>query len=125
MESDWAGKSDDSSCDLPGLRFGVTTLADIRKRFGSNGFGFKNRDAVISVPDGVVLFNSYEVGNVVVTFITKVNDNGAVSVKPEEVPTPVADRAKLDAISIADAGYAETEWGTRLDDPQYKKPVWK
>src|SRR5260370_13282259 len=41
LESDWGGKSEDTGCDLAGLKFGVTTLAELRKRFGSNGFGYK------------------------------------------------------------------------------------
>ena len=39
LESDWGGRSDETGCDLAGLKFGVTTLADLRTRFGSNGFG--------------------------------------------------------------------------------------
>jgi hypothetical protein len=40
----------------------IGSLAELRKRFQSNGFGFRHRDAVISIGDGVVLFNSYQIG---------------------------------------------------------------
>jgi hypothetical protein len=124
VESDWGGQSDNSACDLPGLRFGVTTLAELRKRFQSNGFGFQHRDAVISVGDGVVLFNSYQIGTDVVTFISKVSGEASLS-KSTGQETALADRAKLDAISVADAGYAAAEWGERIYDPKYRNPEWK
>lgn len=43
LESDWNGGDESTCSDLPWLKFGKTTLADIRKRFGSNGFMFKER----------------------------------------------------------------------------------
>ena len=119
VESDWGGHQEATGCDLGDLRFGVTTLADLRKRFGSNGFGFKGRGGVAEIPGGVVLMNSYETGTVVVTFFTKVLDT-----EPGD-QTPIADRAKLDALSIASAEYASTEWGERVYDPKYKKINWK
>ena len=125
LESDWNGEDDATACDLPGLKFGVTTLSDIRKRFGSNGFTFKRRDGTIQVPDGLVMMSSYEVGNAVVTFITKVpvtGEPGSTSAKPG---SDIAERATLDAISIANPKYAEEEWGERIYDPKYKKAEWK
>lgn len=126
LESDWNGDDDATSCDLPGLKFGVTTLSDIRKRFGSEGFTFKRRQGTIQVPDGVVMMSSYEFGNAVVTFITKVPVTGEQPASPEAKPgSDIADRATLDAISISDPKYAENEWGTRVYDPKYKKAEWK
>lgn len=75
----------------------------------------------MSTPDGVVMINSYDAGTVVVTFFTKVIANTAES----SSNAPVADRAKLDAISIADADYAKSEWGERVYDTNYKKSDWK
>jgi hypothetical protein len=37
----------------------------------------------------------------------------------------VAEHAELDAITIADAEYAKSEWGDRIYDPKYKKIEWK
>ncbi len=126
LESDWNGDDDATTCDLPGLKFGVTTLSDIRKRFGSNGFTFKRRQGTIQVPDGVVMMSSYEFGNAVVTFITKIPVTGEQPSSPEAKPgSDIADQATLDAISISDPQYAENEWGTRVYDPKYKKAEWK
>ena len=125
LESDWNGDDDATACDLSGLKFGVTTLSDIRKRFGSNGFTFKRRNGVIQVPDGVVMMNSYEVGNAVVTFITKVPVTGGQSSTGAKDSSDIGDQATLDAISISDPKYAESEWGDRVYDPKYKKTEWK
>lgn len=115
LEADWGGRSDETGCDLSGIRFGVTTLTDIRRRFGSNGFEFKQRGGVLQVADGVVLLNSYEVNGTIVTFTTKVMSGQG----------EIADRAKLDGVSIATAEYAKSEWGDRIYDPAYKKVEWK
>jgi hypothetical protein len=72
-ELDWGGKGDTPECDLSGLRFGITTLSELRKRFGSNGFAFKGRPASIETHDGLAMLNSYQAGAVVVTFYTKIN----------------------------------------------------
>ena len=121
LESDWGGRAEVTECDLRDLRFGATTLSDLRRRFGSNGFAFERREGVIDIADGVVMINSYEAGTSVVTFFTKIVGAPAKS----GIGGPVGDRAKLDAISIADAGYAKSEWGERVYDPKYKKIEWK
>jgi hypothetical protein len=120
IESDWGGRAESTQCDLSNLKFGVTTLTDLRRRFGSNGFGFKGRGAVINIVGGIVMINSYEIGTTVVTFFTKITDP-----TESEDSAPVANRAKLDAISIADPAYAASEWGERVYDPKYKKTDWK
>jgi len=125
LESDWDGKSDDTKCDLPELHFGVTTLAALRKRFGSNGFGFKSRGQGVKTPDGLVLMNSFEVGTSVITFYTKINGDEFERLKASGANPSPADYAKLDAISIADDAYANSEWGERFYDPGYKKIEWK
>jgi hypothetical protein len=124
MELDWGGKSSRAACDLSGIVLGVTTLTDIRKRFGGNGFEFQDRVGVVRIPNGVVMLNSYEIGTVVVTFYTKALKYSSSQTSTDETP-PIADRAKLDAISIADADYAASEWGKRIYDPNYKKAEWK
>jgi hypothetical protein len=121
LESDWNGSADATGSDLDGLRFGATSLADLRRRFGSNGFRFKGRGGVLRTSDGVVMINSYDTSTAVVTFFTKVPSGASQSSNS----TPVAARAKLDALSIADADYAKSEWGERIYDPNYKKPEWK
>jgi len=121
LESDWNGNDDATGSDLNELRFGSTSLADLRRRFGSNGFMFKGRGGVLNTPDGIVMINAYDTASVVVTFFTKVVDSTGKS----KNSNPAADRAKLDALSLADAGYAKSEWGERVYDPHYKKTEWK
>jgi hypothetical protein len=125
IESDWDGKSDDTGCDLPKLHFGLTTLADLRMKFGSNGFGFKSRGASVKTPDGVVMMNSFEVGTFVITFYTKINGDEFQRLKASGANASPADYAKLDAISIASDAYAKSEWGDRVYDPAYKEIQWK
>jgi|ERR1035437_460510 hypothetical protein len=125
LESDWDGKSDDAGCDLPELHFGLTTLSELRKRFGSNGFGFKGRDPAVKTPDGLVMMNSFEVDTLVITFYTKINGDEFQRLKASGANPSPADYAKLDAISIADDAYAKSEWGDRVYDPAYKKIEWK
>ena len=126
LESDFDGKSNDPSCDLPGLKFGVTTLAQLRKRLGSNGFGFQNRPGVVPTEDGVILVNSYEIGKTIVTFYTKAHPQVHLQVKASDPNFSPADYSKLDAISLADPSYAKNAgWGDKIYDPQYKKAEWK
>jgi hypothetical protein len=129
LESDWGGKSDDTGCDLAGLKFGVTTLADLVTRLGSNGFSFRSRPRSRQTDDGVVLLNSYEVENVVVTFYTRISgaDNAKVQAgeaNPGGAATG-AGYARLEGISMANAAYAKSEWGARVPNPAYKKVGWK
>lgn len=125
LESDWNGRSPDTGCDLPDLRFGITTLAQLRKRFGSNGFSFQNRPPAIQVPDGVVMINSFEVGSAVVTFYTKIDRDEFSRLKASGANPSPAEYARLDAVSIANDSYAKSEWGERIYDPEYKKIKWK
>jgi hypothetical protein len=125
LESDWDGKSDDTGCDLPKLHFGLTTLAELRMRFGSNGLGFKSRGSTVTTPDGLVMMNSFEVGTLVITFYTKINGDEFQRLKASGAAPSPANYAKLDAISIATDAYATSEWGDRVYDPAYKKIEWK
>jgi hypothetical protein len=124
LECDWSGeasgRSEVTESDLPDLKFGKTKLSDLRARFGSNGFAYSKRGGVITIPDGVVMLNSYEVGSNVVTFYTV-----AGAFADAGKGAGIAERAELDAISIADAQYAKSEWGECVYDPKYKKIEWK
>ena len=125
LESDWDRGSDDPACDLQGLKFGITTLSDLRKRFGSNGFEFQDRGGVMRTNDGIAMFNSYQVGKNIVTFITKVTQKDYEGLQKSGGSEALADIAKLDAISLASKDYAESEWGNMIYDPDYKQVVWK
>lgn len=105
--------------DFPGLTFGTTTLADLRQKFGSNGFAFEQHGGVVKVREGVVLINSYEVGSVVATFVTKVDSRHASSA------SDISENAVLVALSIADPHYANSVWGQRNYDQNYHQIEWK
>ena len=126
LESDWGGKSDETGCDLAGLKFGATTLADLEKRFGSSGFAFKKRPHVTRTDDGVMLLNSFEVENVVVTFYTRVTaQDYAKAANGGGGSTSGAEYYRLEGVSMSDAAYAKTEWGDRIPNPAYRKIEWK
>jgi hypothetical protein len=124
LEADWNHSENATGCDLPWLSFGATTLTEIRRHFGSNGFAFKGQAGQLLAEDGAVLLNSYEVGGAVITFYNKVSNAEVAKLDPDGQST-FADHARLDAISIASQSYASAEWGERVYDPQYKKVVWK
>jgi len=124
LESAWGRKSHDTGCDLAGLKFGVTTLTDLHKRFGSSGFGFRKRPHVLTTDDGVMLMNSWESDNVVVTFYTRISAADYAKAQAEGSDA-AAKYAKLDAISLANAAYVNGEWGDRVYDPAYRKIEWK
>ena len=124
LESAWGHKSDETGCDLAGLKFGTTTLADLYKRFGSKGLGFRKRPHVLTTDDGVMLMNSWETANVVVTFFTRISAADYAKAQAEGGDA-AAGYAKLDAIALANAAYVKSEWGDRVYDPAYKRIEWK
>ncbi len=106
--------------DLKGARFGETTLNELRRTLGNNGFCYVERGCTISIQDGIALFNSYEIeGNpdVIATFVTLVIGS----------PTnqEVGDQAKLDGIIIGYRKYLDGIWGERkVFDKAYKPIIW-
>ena len=80
-ETKWGGGAHGKPADFPGFVYGETTLADIRAHAQNNGFAFKEH--LIDVrPDGLALFNAYEVEGapgVVVTFVTRAVHEGSTS----------------------------------------------
>jgi hypothetical protein len=122
IESDWGGRGAGSFSDYPGFLYGKTTLNEIRARFGSNGIAFSERGPLVKIADGLIALNAYEVGMIVVTFVTKV---GA-----KDIPTLANNKRELGAIaalvsiSLADPAYADTAWGKRIKDPKYQRIIW-
>lgn len=125
LESAWGHKSDETGCDLAGLKFGATTLADLRTRFGSSGFAYKKRPRMTTTDDGVELMNSWEAGGVVVTFYTQISQADYAKAQAAGTGDAAAGYAKLFAISLTNAAFGKSEWGDRVYDPAYKKIEWK
>lgn len=108
--------------------YGETTLADIRAHAQNNGFAFKER--LIDVrPDGLALFNAYEVEvapGLVVTFVTKLSKKDEGRLRTSKPNVDINRAARLDSIILADAGYLDTIWGDgKLKDKAYKPIRWE
>jgi len=123
IEHDWGGDSRGSLTDFPNFYFGTTTLAEIRKHFGSNGFIF-DQSPTGPISDGIVLSNSYEIANtdIIVTFITKILFAESSANSGQE---DIGNNAKLDAIILADSNYLGRLWGKTMGDPAYRPVYWK
>jgi len=120
METNWGGKSSGAFSDVNGMVYGKTTLAEIRKRFGSNGFAYRDRGTGVELEDSIALFNSYELEGhpgLVATFITRLSHRDAKAKKPYE--------AKLDTIIVGHSSYLDTIWGDdKVFDDDYQKIKW-
>jgi hypothetical protein len=127
-EKKWSGGANGKPADFPGFIYGETTLADIRAHAQNNGFAFKER--LIEVrPDGLALFNAYEVegtSGLVVTFVTKLSKADEERLRTGKVSVDLNRAAQLDSIILADAGYLDTIWGDgKLKDKAYKPIRWE
>ncbi|MPR11864.1 hypothetical protein [Microvirga tunisiensis] len=127
-EKTWGGSANGKPADFPGFVYGETTLADIRARAQNNGFAFKER--LIDVrPDGLALFNAYEVEGapgVVVTFVTKLSKRDDERLRTGKANVDINRAARLDAIILADAGYLDAIWGdAKLTHKAYKPIRWE
>jgi hypothetical protein len=127
-EKRWGGGAHGKPADFPGFIYGQTTLADIRAHAQNNGFAFKEH--LIDVrPDGLALFNAYEVEGtpgVVVTFVTKLSRKDDERLRTGKANVDINRAARLDAIILADAGYLDTIWGdAKLRDKRYKPIRWE
>ena len=127
-EKKWSGGANGKLADFPGFNYGETTLADIRAHAQNNGFAFKER--LIEVrPDGLALFNAYEVEStpgVIVTFVTKMSKKDEGRLRTGKANLNLNRAARLDSIILADAGYLDTIWGDgKLKDKAYKPIRWE
>ena len=127
-ETKWGGGANGKPADFPGFVYGETTLADIRAHAQNNGFAFKEH--LIDVrPDGLALFNAYEVEGapgVVVTFVTRLSMKDHERLRNGKANVDINRAARLDAIILADAGYLDTIWGdAKLRGRAYKPIRWE
>jgi len=127
IEMDWAGdpKGKDAA-GVPSLIFGVTTLDDIRRTMGSNGFAYESNGGMIREEGRLVAFNAYELKDrpeTVAVFITvlEIGSLGGRIPKTEEV----AKGFKLQSIILADMNYLDALWGeAKIYDPNNKPAMW-
>jgi hypothetical protein len=126
-EETWGGRSDGKPADFPGFRYGETTLADIRMHAENNGFAFVER-LIDERPDGLRLFNSYEIEGspgLVVTFVTRMSTRDTQRLKGKRESVDINRAAKLDGIILGEARYLESIWGqAKLKGKNYKPIRW-
>lgn len=118
MENDWLQDEKGRQPLFSDFSFGETSLKEIRAKFSTNGFVYKDRSA-IKTDTHLVMFNCFEFdskgGEVLVT-ISKISLDEAVSIED------VADKLKLDALIIASKSYLDVIWGKEKSfDKNYKK----
>jgi hypothetical protein len=126
-EETWGGRPDGKPTDFPGFRYGETTLADIRMHAENNGFAFVER-LLDEKPDGLRLFNAYEVEGspgLVVTFVTRMSTRDTQRLKGKQESIDINQSAKLHGIILGDARYLEAIWGqAKLKGKNYKPIRW-
>jgi hypothetical protein len=120
MENDWLHNDKGDQPLYSNFKFGKTTLRDIRTKFGTNGFAFKNRVPFTTETD-LIEFNCFEFdspNNEILVTVTK------VSLKENATEENVADKLKLEALIISNKEYLNNIWGReKIFDPNYKKIV--
>jgi hypothetical protein len=118
MENDWQQDPKASQPLFSDFQFGQTTLNDIRKKMGTNGFTYKDRQAFTTDKD-LIEFNCFQFNsprNEILVTVTK------VALTTNVTETTVADYLKLDAIIIADPGYCDKLWGKeKVYDKNFRK----
>ena len=118
LENDWLQASSGRTPLITNFIFGETSLKDIRKAFGTNGFTYTER-YFIKTETHLIMFNCFDLdshNNEVLVVITK------ISLKTKVTDENVAEKLKLDAIILSDSKYLDDLWGKKkLYDTNYKK----
>lgn len=125
MEVDWNQKTAASKVGLGALRFGKTTLQQIRRLYKSNGFSHA-KHIMFEIEKDIVTFNCFELKQtptIIVVFITKLSSatrNYIETLPPEkQVVDEIGQYFKLDAIAVADESYLDELWGyEKIYDPK-------
>ncbi len=131
LEAKWDGKGLRQLAYFSDFRFGQTTLADIRKRFGNLGLLPAGGSSVLSTPDGgVAISNFYEISGskTVATFVTKIGRAELLDLKRRhgaDSYAHMATVATLHSMAIADAVYFKNLRGTvSIADVGYSPIAW-
>jgi hypothetical protein len=129
IESDWSEDTKAAETDFPGFKFGSTTLEDIRRTNGSNGFSYQGM-AMNRTEDGLVAFNAYKIKDklgLIVVFVTTLN---AVDLRRQignrdPIAEDVSKNLKLDALILANENYLDEIWGKeKIYDKENKPITW-
>jgi hypothetical protein len=109
MENDRVPGAEGDEPLFSNFKFGKTSLADIRKACGSNGYTYDQR-VNMTTDSELIEFNCFEFdspNNEVLVTITKASLDQDLS--GDKIPQSL----KLDGIIIADAQFMEAIWGKR------------
>lgn len=129
LECDWNRNSDSAKSDFPGFIFGTTTLEEIRRTNGSNGFSYKS-NAMFTSGAELVTFNDYpikEKPGLVAVFVTVLNiaEFQKRRDRHEVGADSIARNLKLDAVIIAEEAYLDRLWGNeKIYDKEAKAISW-
>jgi hypothetical protein len=123
IENDWSSKPAGTATDIPTFKFGITTLEDIRRVNGSNGFNWKST-VMQRIEDRMITFNAYKIKskpNQVAVFVTALSipefkNNGSD-------PSEMAKFFKLDALILAEEDYLDEIWGEEKLYDKDSKPI--
>jgi hypothetical protein len=120
MENDWLLSAEGSKPLFTDFIFGKTSIADIRNKFGTNGFTYSKR-LFSSTNTHLVTFNCFEFDtnkNEVLVTITGI----AIEEKDQVNENNISEKLKLLAIILADKKYLDKIWGEeKVYDENYKK----
>ena len=134
IEADWnpSLKPEGAASDIPAFKFGVTTLEDIRRVNGSNGFSWRSR-AMMDTDTEIISFNAYEIEgkpNQVAVFVTSLSIPAILSKHTADKDKPnrsemakMAKFFKLQAIILADKDYLDVIWGEEKFYDKDSKPI--
>ncbi|MBD8689566.1 hypothetical protein IFT56_20150 [Rhizobium sp. CFBP 13717] len=131
LEAKWDGKGLRQLAYFSDFRFGQTTLADIKKRFGNLGLLPAGGSSVSSTPDGgVTISNFYEVSGskTIATFVTNIGRRELLGLKRRHGADAYAHMetvATLHSMAISDAVYFKNLRGaTSIADIGYSPIAW-
>jgi hypothetical protein len=125
IETDWNQKFKARASGVSSFVFGSTTLEDIRKINGSNGFSWKKL-AVQQDDNQVMTFNAYEISqnsDSVVVFVTRLDIPKYRAASDIDKEKKFAKFFKLDAIILANKQYLDQIWGEEKLYDRTNQPI--
>jgi hypothetical protein len=116
VEVDWNQAPSGKGTGISKLKFGETSLKDIRKRYRSNGFTHLKHASCWD--DGeLVMFNAFELKRtptIILAFATRLPHESESLIKtlsPEKQVELISNYLMLESIVVADESYLDEIWG--------------
>lgn len=127
IEKDWDGKPSDSLTSIHGVRYGSTTLNDLRAMFGSNGIGYSSNAVALSADNSSLTLNNCWQTNTsdpdqapLYCFITRAERKDFNNIKAEK---NAGAYAKVDAVILARPSFLKEIWGLQAKRAPDYQPV--